>query len=564
MSQFQLEQELQNALRLDTTISFNTSALNRSSRLRTTENGSSKNRNLSAGRTNSSLLSSSMNRSRILALQQPQASVGVKRATSTGRLVSPGRNGVRNRSSSTGRNGAGTSGGDRFIPNRSTTDLENAHHSLANSGESSSCNTDTNIGDDITDQQRIQLSQQTAELLNPNRESRILSFKSKAPAADEAHANSLKVLYSTGKFPMDFHRYKTHLFRVFAGKPKAANAAKTRQVATKSERVLDAPDLRDDFYLHLLDWSKNNHMAVALHDTLFIWNAADGSIEELFCKQSEEDYISCVAWAAEGNYLAVGDSCASIDLWDVSSAKLMRSMRGHTDRISSLKWNNHILASGSRLGHLYLHDVRIAEHKIATLEGHSQEICGMAWSPESNCHILATGANDNLIHIWDDRNVSAPVHTFSDHMAAIKAVAFCPWQPRTLATGGGSLDRHIRIWNTATGNLLNAVDTGSQVSSIVWSSEEYKELASGHGYSHNQVTVWKYPSMTKVADLQGHTSRVLDLLKSPDGTKIASAAGDETIRMWKVWPVQDKKSASGTTAKKAKQPVSLFNQQRIR
>lgn len=195
MSQFQLEQELQNALRLDTTISFNTSALNRSSRLRTNENGSAKKRNLSAGRTNSSLLSSSMNRSRILALQQPQSNLGVKRSTSTGRLVSPGRNGVRNRSSSTGRNG----GGDRFIPNRSTTDLEMAHHTLANSGESIACNTDSNImGDDITDQQRNQLSQQTAELLNPNRESRILSFKSKAPAADEAHANSLKVLYSTG------------------------------------------------------------------------------------------------------------------------------------------------------------------------------------------------------------------------------------------------------------------------------------------------------------------------------------------------------------------------------
>ena len=90
-----------------------------------------------------------------------------------------------------------------------------------------------------------------------------MSFKTKAPAADEAHANSLKVLYSTGK-------------------PKAANATKTRQISTKPERILDAPDLRDDFYLHLIDWSKNNHMAVALHDTIFIWNAADGSIEELY------------------------------------------------------------------------------------------------------------------------------------------------------------------------------------------------------------------------------------------------------------------------------------------
>ena len=115
-------------------------------------------------------------------------------------------------------------------------------------------------------------------------------------------------------------------------------------------------------------------------------------------------------------------------------------------------------------------------------------ISGMAWSPETNTHFLATGANDNLVHVWDDRNVSAPIHTFSDHQAAIKAMAFCPWQPRTLATGGGSQDRNIRIWNTSTGNLLNCIDTGSQVSSIIWSSEEYKELASSHGYSHNQVT----------------------------------------------------------------------------
>ena len=134
------------------------------------------------------------------------------------------------------------------------------------------------------------------------------------------------------------------------GKPKAPNAAKTRQVTTKPERVLDAPDLRDDFYLHLLDWSKNNHMAVALHDTLFIWNAADGSIEELYSKQSEEEYISCVSWVNEGSYLAVGDSTALVDLYDVSCMKMMRSMQGHADRVSTLKWNNHILASGSRRG----------------------------------------------------------------------------------------------------------------------------------------------------------------------------------------------------------------------
>lgn len=57
------------------------------------------------------------------------------------------------------------------------------------------------------------------------------------------------------------------------GKPKVASAAKTRQVVSKPEKILDAPDLRDDFYLHLIDWSVNNELAVTLGSDVFIWNA---------------------------------------------------------------------------------------------------------------------------------------------------------------------------------------------------------------------------------------------------------------------------------------------------
>ncbi len=38
------------------------------------------------------------------------------------------------------------------------------------------------------------------------------------------------------------------------------------------------------------------------------------------------------------------------------------------------------------------------------------------------------------------------------HSAAVKAMAWCPWQSNGLATGGGSNDRTIRFWNTDTSN----------------------------------------------------------------------------------------------------------------
>jgi cell division cycle protein 20 (cofactor of APC complex) len=213
-------------------------------------------------------------------------------------------------------------------------------------------------------------------------------------------------------------------------------------------------------------------------------------------------------------------------------------MSGHRARVSSLAWNGPVLSSGGRDSTILHHDVRIAEHKVGTLRGHAQEVCGLKWSPSGNQ--LASGGNDNILNIWDDRYASSsngscdmPVHRLEQHQAAVKALVWCPWQRNLLASGGGTADRMIRFWNTGTGACLNAVDTQSQVCALQWSKHD-KELVSSHGFSHNQLILWKYPSMVKVAELTGHTSRVLHMAQSPDGTTIATAAADETLRFWKI------------------------------
>ena len=100
------------------------------------------------------------------------------------------------------------------------------------------------------------------------------------------------------------------------------------------------------------------------------------------------------------------------------------------------------------------------------------------------------------------------------------------------------------------------------VQEAITSGSEYREMVTGHGFSHNQLTIWKYPrnvseSLLKVTDLTGHTSRVLLLTTSPDGTTVASVAADETIRLWKIWPqMKEKKSTIATK----KHPVSMLAQ----
>ncbi|KAJ3329807.1 substrate-specific activator of APC-dependent proteolysis, partial [Blyttiomyces sp. JEL0837] len=168
-------------------------------------------------------------------------------------------------------------------------------------------------------------------------------------------------------------------------------------------------------------------------------------------------------------------------------------------------------------------------------------VCGLKWSPEGT-H-LASGGNDNKLLVWDRQSSHRkPLYTFSDHEAAVKAIAWSPHQQGLLASGGGTADRRIRFWNTQFGTALTSVDTNSQVCNVAWSKTS-NEIVSTHGFSHNEVIIWKFqnqhdkknPTMSQMAVLTGHTMRVLYLAVSPDSQNIVTGAGDETLRFWNVF-----------------------------
>ena len=351
---------------------------------------------------------------------------------------------------------------------------------------------------------------------------KILAFKSKAPEPPAGMENSARGVY-TGNAGAGVKSKKTF-----------------RHVPSAPERILDAPELIDDYYLNLIDWGSTNQVAVALGCTVYLWNADSGDIQQL-CQtdpNNSDDYVTSVQWGGDGKHIAVGTNDAEVQIWDVSRLKQVRTLKGHNARVGALAWNGTQLATGSRDNTVMMHDVRIREHRTATLTSHSQEVCGLKWAPSGNQ--LASGGNDNLLHIWDQNSIGngTHLHRLDAHQAAVKALAWCPFQSNLLASGGGTADRCIKFWNTNTGALLNSVDTHSQVCSLQWNKHE-RELLSSHGYSQNQLCLWKYPTMTKMAELTGHSARVLHMAQSPDGTTVVSAAADETLRFWKCFSDAD-------------------------
>ena len=390
---------------------------------------------------------------------------------------------------------------DRFIPNRTAMTFDGSNFTKENAENSESPSAynkalEKNVGAPAP---------------------KILAFKAKPEPAkwdasvsdEETHA--LFLCFSSNPT----HCMQSELSVLYtANKPnRVVNKKAFRHISQTPERILDAPELLDDYYLNLIDWSANNLLAVALGPAIYLWNAADGSINQLCEIEDEEDYVCSVNWTADGNYLAVGTASSTVQIWDVERKKQLRAMHGHQARVSSLAWNQHCIASGSKDSQIHNHDVRVQDHHIATMGAHTGEVCGLKWSPSGDQ--LASGGNDNLVNIWQPGGggVIEPTHQLTAHQAAVKALAWCPHEANTLATGGGTADRTIKFWNTQTGDLRNSVDTKSQVCSLLWSPHE-KELISGHGYAQNQLCVWKYgvnSNLQKMAELTGHSSRVLHL-----------------------------------------------------
>ena len=317
-----------------------------------------------------------------------------------------------------------------------------------------------------------------------------------------------------------------------------------RKISQKPYKELLTSNLIDDFYLNLLDWSSKDQIAVGCTTSVILWNNNKTQSEILLnypCENLEESenyiekYVSSLIWSNEGDKLAVGHSLGCIEIYDVNKKKLISNYSGHTGRVGVVSWNGNIISSGSKDCNILTRDIRCKnnnENIIIKYLGHSQEVCGLKWSFDGSQ--LASGGNDNNLMIWNLHSPK-PMMCNNSHLAAVKAIAWSPHQHNILATGGGTADRTIRFWNTSTFENVLKYDTGSQVCNLVFSKTS-NELVSTHGFSLNQINIWKLPNLTKTATLIGHTFRVLYLGLSPNGQNIVTGAGDQTLKFWNVFP----------------------------
>ncbi|KAJ4864485.1 hypothetical protein T069G_01015 [Trichoderma breve] len=192
------------------------------------------------------------------------------------------------------------------------------------------------------------------------------------------------------------------------------NPLPRRSLPAAPFRVLDAPDLRDDFYCSVLAYSPNSQkLAVGLGNILYIWSEGSGP-RAIHGSTASHVWLTSVSFSSvQGGkcILAIGRSDGTLVLKSTYDA-LPRFQVQQPFPVSCTE----DLVIGDDTGVIYYYVVEWPMgwevtrdtwpgtiYLIAKVSLHSQQICGLSWSP--NGRFFASGGNDNLCCLFDTDSV---------------------------------------------------------------------------------------------------------------------------------------------------------------
>lgn len=311
--------------------------------------------------------------------------------------------------------------------------------------------------------------------------------------------------------------------------PPASPSSKGRHYPTKPTRMAVFDDIPSDFYINPMDWSRKDVLAISLASGLVLINPKTFEAER---PPQTPDDILAVKFNHSGKSLFLGCADGSVTIYDALRYTPTLQTQAFSDSILCVDHKDTRFFAGCRNGHFCSIDERTCE-ATNDVDAHLEELCNIRCSPDGND--IASCGNDCTVKIWDLRNLQKPKTVFSQHEAAVKAVSWSPSQRGVIVTGGGTSDRTIKMWNSDTGEVMNTVQTGSQVCNLFW-NDSYNEIVSTHGFSQNHIALWRGTDLGPLASFHTHRERVLYMTAAPSGGNIATAAPGDNIQVWKLFP----------------------------
>ncbi len=268
--------------------------------------------------------------------------------------------------------------------------------------------------------------------------------------------------------------------------------------------------------------------------------------------------VSSLAFSPNGQTLVSGSFDETIQVWNLKTRKLIRSLPGHKDGVNAVVISPDAQTLVSAGGSANLNTdktIRVwnlqqpqsaSQRKLQrsqpkakrqnrnspllTLTDHKAGITSLAITPDGQT--LASASYDKTIKLWNLKTGQL-INTITGHNSWVRSIAISP-DGQTIASGGGSLDpktdTNVRLWNLKTGELIRMIPGNSNSTNFVRFSSDGKTLVVG---SETAIKILNTNSGELINTINAPSPEGIKAVSlSPDGKTLAMTSLDASVKLW--------------------------------
>lgn len=306
-----------------------------------------------------------------------------------------------------------------------------------------------------------------------------------------------------------------------------------------AERLIQLAEFAPrDGFLRGVALAPDNRTLAAGGSAIHTWDVQTG--QQLGVWKAQEGQINMLAWSAVNGLLASADNDGATRIWDPAHGSVIHVLSNPTKASAlSVAWapDGTKLVTGTSQGTVELWDTHTGQH-LATWAGppmrpapgvrNPYAVWGVTWAPDG--HTVASNRYDRHVFVWDVASGRLLASLAPDSQP--NGVA---WKPDGSEFATSDDAGNIQLWGSKRSNanmrILQPRESAGWTYPLAWKRDGSLLIC---GASSGLVQLWDMRTGTELAPLQAHQLPVWGLALSADASLLATGSDDTTVRLWGV------------------------------